>query len=83
MVIVRVGGPLWLAIICTAWGVVAGCFAAISSRAAFLTLRMLLGIAEVSCWEGGHDRVGGLAGGWACPLNIVSMAVQPGRQQPV
>jgi ACS family tartrate transporter-like MFS transporter len=47
MVIVRLGGALWLAIICTTWGIVAGCFAAINSRAAFLTLRMLLGIAEV------------------------------------
>lgn len=31
MILVRVGGPLWLGIIVTFWGIVATCFAALSS----------------------------------------------------
>lgn len=46
MALSRVGGRRWLASICVAWGLVAACFAAINSTAAFLTLRTLLGVAE-------------------------------------
>lgn len=52
MAIARVGGPLWLSLICTAWGIVAGCFAAINSRGAFLALRCLLGVAEAGALPG-------------------------------
>lgn len=31
MILVRVGGPLWLGVIVTFWGVVATCFAGLSS----------------------------------------------------
>jgi len=40
------GPRCWLPIILVAWGVVAACFAAVNSTAAFLTLRLLLGVAE-------------------------------------
>ena len=46
MALVRVGGPLWMGIIVTVWGVVAACFAGLSSKAMFYALRLLLGLAE-------------------------------------
>ncbi len=52
MVLVRVGGPLWLGVIVTLWGVVATCFAGLSSAGGFYALRLLLGLAEAGTFPG-------------------------------
>lgn len=38
--------PLWLGSIVCCWGLVAACFATVDSKASFLTMRILLGVAE-------------------------------------
>lgn len=52
MVLVRVGGPLWLGIIVTVWGVVATAFMGLSSTVGFYALRLLLGLAEAGTFPG-------------------------------
>ena len=52
MILVRVGGPLWLGVIVTAWGVVAACFAGLASARGFYALRLLLGLAEAGTFPG-------------------------------
>lgn len=42
----RVGAPAWLAVIVTLWGVSAAALAAVRGPAAFLVLRVLLGVFE-------------------------------------
>lgn len=49
---VALGARRWLAAILVAWGAVAMSFAAIRSTAAFLVLRLLLGLAESGAYPG-------------------------------
>lgn len=46
MVCMALGPRKWLPCILAAWGAVAMCFAAVGGTAGFLTLRLLLGVAE-------------------------------------
>lgn len=56
----RFGAPAWLAAICVAWGVAAGCMALVRGPVSFVLIRMVLGLAEsgafpgvwyyISCW---------------------------------
>jgi hypothetical protein len=43
-------GAKWYAAITVAWGIVAACCAAVSSRSGFFTTRLLLGVAEAGAW---------------------------------
>ncbi len=52
MILVRVGGPLWLGIMITTWGAIAATFAALSSATMFYILRLLLGLAEAGAFPG-------------------------------
>lgn len=47
IMLMRLGAPIWLAVLCFAWGLTAGAFAFVSSAATFVGLRLLLGFCEV------------------------------------
>lgn len=48
----QVGAPRWLGLLVVTWGLVAACFAALSSPTEFYTLRFLLGVAEAGAFPG-------------------------------
>ncbi|GLI63121.1 hypothetical protein VaNZ11_006027 [Volvox africanus] len=48
----RLGGPTWLALIITAWGLVACTFAAMRTPGQFYALRLLLGATEAGAFPG-------------------------------
>ena len=52
LVLRHVGAPVWLAVIVTAWGVIACCMAAVRGPASFYALRLLLGAAESGSFPG-------------------------------
>lgn len=52
MIMVKVGAPRWLGLLVVTWGLVAACFAALSSPTEFYTLRFLLGVAEAGAFPG-------------------------------
>lgn len=52
MLMLVIGGPIWLGTIAVCWGVVAASFAAMNSRATFYALRFLLGVFEAGCLPG-------------------------------
>eukprot|EP00878_Enallax_costatus_P029380 GHUV01031852.1.p1 GENE.GHUV01031852.1~~GHUV01031852.1.p1 ORF type:complete len:127 (+),score=21.13 GHUV01031852.1:265-645(+) len=46
LLLMRLGGPVWLAAITVAWGAVASAFALVKGPVSFMLLRLLLGLAE-------------------------------------
>jgi MFS family permease len=52
MALARLGAPLWLSAIVAVWGATAACFALIRGPAAFLALRLALGLAECGTFPG-------------------------------
>jgi MFS family permease len=50
--LLRFGGPVWLACICVAWGIAASCMAFVRGPVSFVLLRMLLGLAESGAFPG-------------------------------